>query len=732
MNFHRFLRTVVARRYWLLAVALIGGVGALAAGRQLTMDRSIENMFANDDPILQPYRRMQRTFGEHEIVLAVYEDQELTSDAGRQRIEDLSAELRGIDGVVAVVSLLDLPGAADFDNDGVGRQFREVFAGYTHNSELDAAGVLCLIERPQGDGARRRATLAKMRAAAARYPRGVVVGEPVLIQEAFDLLELDGFRLNTWCTLLVLLTVFACFRQLRWMILPLAVVQLALAATRATLVAANLQLSMVSSMLAAIVTVIGVATVVHFIVRYQQARVAGRLPRRAVVRTLQQLAVPVTFTCLTDMAGFAALMISDVGPVRDFGLMMAIGSIWILPCALLLTPGITLLAAWRPTPPPAQDGYLAGPLESLLAWSRRHATALACGAAIVTIVSLFGARKLQRETVFTKNFRADSDLVQSYEFVEQRFGGAGVWDIQMPAPRRLTKQYVVNLASFEQELRSEAPALTKAISLADTLDAGAGGLEQRRFGGELAVRTGTALLRKKMPEFVNATYHADPDTGEPWLRVMLRAPEHLEADQKSQLIEQVSATAAAKHPESEVTGYYVLLNKLIESVLADQWTAFGIAAAAILAMMTVAFGSWKLSLAAMIPNTLPVLVLFGAMGWLGIRVNMGAAMIAAVSIGLSVDGSIHYITDYLRRRRRGLSADEALTQVQETVGRAAVLSTLALVVGFSTLATSDFVPTIYFGALVSLSMIGGLLGNLAILPMLIGVIDGKVTRPRPG
>jgi predicted RND superfamily exporter protein len=228
-----------------------------------------------------------------------------------------------------------------------------------------------------------------------------------------------------------------------------------------------------------------------------------------------------------------------------------------------------------------------------------------------------------------------------------------------------------------------------------------------------------------MPEFVDAVYHADPTDGRPWLRVMLRAPERLEAESKAALIAQVDREARAAFPEAETTGYYVLLTALIQSVLADQWKTFGVATAAVWLMISAALRSWKLGLVAMIPNILPVLALFGAMGWLGLRINMGAAMIAAVSVGLSVDGSIHYLMDYQRRRAAGLAPAVALQQVQSAVGRAATFATLALVVGFSTLAASDFVPTIYFGVLVSLSMVGGLAGNLVALPLVLRALDGS-------
>jgi predicted RND superfamily exporter protein len=169
------------------------------------------------------------------------------------------------------------------------------------------------------------------------------------------------------------------------------------------------------------------------------------------------------------------------------------------------------------------------------------------------------------------------------------------------------------------------------------------------------------------------------------------------------------------------------MTRLIESVLADQWKAFVVATIAVLAMMLAAIRNVRLTLVTLLPSIFPPLILFGAMGWLGVRVNMGAAMIAAVSVGLSVDGSIHYTMFYQRARRNGLSSAAAIAQAQNSVGRAALFATLALTIGFATLVVSDFVPTIYFGALVSLSMIGGLIGNLIALPVLIRLVDGSST-----
>jgi predicted RND superfamily exporter protein len=118
-------------------------------------------------------------------------------------------------------------------------------------------------------------------------------------------------------------------------------------------------------------------------------------------------------------------------------------------------------------------------------------------------------------------------------------------------------------------------------------------------------------------------------------------------------------------------------------------------------------------------------VVLGLLGWAGERINMGTAMIAAVSMGLSVDSSIHYIAAFRRRLTDGHAVEAALETAHQTAGRAMIFSTLALVVGFLALTTSGFIPTVSFGALSCLTLVGGLIGNLVILPVLLTL----VTRP---
>ena len=224
--------------------------------------------------------------------------------------------------------------------------------------------------------------------------------------------------------------------------------------------------------------------------------------------------------------------------------------------------------------------------------------------------------------------------------------------------------------------------------------------------------------------------HAD----EHYLRIMLRSRERQPSSRKQAIIAQVEQICQEEFPPTleeprvaEVTGFFVLLTNLIHSVLRDQWITFSVATVGIGLMMMVALRSPVLAVVALVPNALPIAVVTGLMGWLGMKINMGAAMIAAVSMGLSIDSSIHYVLGFRVARDEGASVADALAIVHQSVGRAMVFSILALIVGFTALCGSQFVPTVYFGALVSLSMLGGLAGNLVVLPLLLKL----VTRESP-
>jgi hypothetical protein len=211
---------------------------------------------------------------------------------------------------------------------------------------------------------------------------------------------------------------------------------------------------------------------------------------------------------------------------------------------------------------------------------------------------------------------------------------------------------------------------------------------------------------------------------------MLRAEEQLDADRKTALIAQVqSVVRDSKVGNSDVgdpgrvTGYYVMMAKLVGQIVGDQWRCFAASGVLVWLLLIAATRSLRLATAAVIPNLLPVFLVLAVVGIVGGKINMGAAMIAAVSIGLSIDGSVHFLAAYRKLRRRGRDAATSAMHAAGGIGVPVVLATVALVIGFGAMTTSEFVPTATFGTLVAATLLLGTIVNLTLLPAIVARID---------
>jgi len=370
-------------------------------------------------------------------------------------------------------------------------------------------------------------------------------------------------------------------------------------------------------------------------------------------------------------------------------------------------------------------------LVHLVSVSLRHSKLLSIVSIIALIVSITMVTQLRTETSFLSNFRETSNIVQAYARVEQQLGGAGVWDVVLPAPETISPDYVSRVQSLETKLRElevvdsstgEIHRLTKVLSLADADGVAA----QSPLLSIVTPEVRLAGMRTAIPTFADALLTFDPpkegETRE--LRIMLRSEESLPGEVKRELIDQVSQLAQKFDERALVTGYSVLMSQLVSSLLRDQWKALAIALALVGILIGIATGSLRYSLVALLTNTLPVMLVLAVMGLAGGGLDLGSAMIGAVSIGLSIDGSIHFLAGYQRGRSAGVDVVVAATEAATDVAAPILLATLALVIGFGILMTSPFIPTATFGMLIAATLAASALINLTLLPAAIVAVDG--------
>ena len=749
---------LVRHRTPLACLAVVVTILSVAESRRLEFVRSIDTMFDRADPALVPYRRMIRAFGSSEVVLAAYDDPELFSTAGIERLRTLTDTLAALPGIASATSLADTPlgnRIIEIETSPAARRLVELLEGYAVGTDHRTAAVVCVLKspavasrdtstqaapRPEADF--RADAIDRLRAAMADLPAGTVAGEPVMLRDGFAMLKRDGNLLGTASAVLAGAVLLASFRSLRWLVVPLAVVLLALWSTRGVLAVIGLKLTMVSTMLSAMVTVVAIATTVHVIVEFRRQREEGLPPAAALERTISILFWPVVGSIATDVIGFGSLIASRVGPVHDFGIMTSVGAVMVLVATALVVPFLALWGRFDTDPQRAWgEGVLELGLDGLVRRIVRHPGPILLGSTLLVAAAVAGMRWLEVETDFTRNFRRSSPVVASYDMIETRLGGAGVWDVLLPAGEAIDGKVLGDMARLEQRLRTEVtipdrdgravPALTKVMSLADVMAAvspiSLERLQSTQLGSWL-VTNAIDMIQKQVPQLSRTFIGRDPEDGSTWLRVMLRAHERQPAAQKRAIIEQVNRIVAeefparAGRPAGAVTGFFVLLSQLVDRMLSDQWLTFLLAAAGIFLLLAVSFRSLLVATVALVPNALPIFVVLGLLGWAGERINMGTAMIAAVSMGLSVDSSIHYLAAFRRRLAAGQPIAAALETAHQTAGRAMIFSTLALVIGFLALTTSGFIPTVSFGALSCLTLTGGLLGNLVVLPVLLSLL----------
>lgn len=774
---------LVRRRLWLLPLAIVLMIAAFPIARQLELDRSVESLYPDDSPTLLDYRESKASFGGDEFAVVAWTDPELIDEPTQrisatveQRVDELETRLNELKGI-RPASTLSLAGITrrtralaqekaeplakkmprflrqryvnGIESTALSRMHKLVEGMLIGGDKQTTTIVLRLL--PEADATVPRGeTIAEIRRIAAEFGEKhnfdvAVVGEPIQIHDMFQYVDEDGSKMFYWSLAALSAVILLLFRSLRWVVLPVLVVLATILWTNALLVLSGTRLSMVSSMMNSLVTIIGVATVMHITVHFREQREA-RDRFESMRATLRNLLPAIFWTCATTAIGFGALLSSDITPVKSFGLMLATATMIVLLAVSCVVPGGALLGRFDADPryAPAEN-LLAGFLTGTAGIVRRHPWIVSLLTAAVFGGALYGFTFLSVETDFSKNFRESSPIVQSLDVVETRLGGAGTWEVSFPAPRDLfdpkaekrNRDYLARVNKFADTLRKEFVDsgdgdVTKVIAVTDGLNL----LPRLLFPTLDEQFKGLKFLH---PEFTDGLY--DPHVGR--MRIVLRGLERRQSADKLKVIERAKSKTDAwakeelsewaaehKQPEFEkstvkATGLYVLLARLIDNLLEDQLISFAWAAGGIFIMLTIAFRSVTVGLLLLLPNTFPIVLVIGGIGWLGIPVNIATAMIASVSMGLTVDFSIHYLDGYRRARAEGATIDEALKSTLRNVGRALVFSNLALVIGFSVLTVSHFIPLVYFGILVSFAMVGGLIGDLVLLPLILLWTDRK-------
>lgn len=744
----------------LLLLAAVGTViVCIPIAKRLTFDQTIESFFPPDNPDIQLLLQARQDFGGDEFVIVAWEEPGLIRTNPENEIPELSeAAARRISGLSQKLS--ELPGVdkdrtRDLErflrkspyNKNTRQKMLKLFDGVLIGPDGQSTAIVLQLLSVGSSPVSRAETVAVIRdTTAATIPGAAVAGEAVQIQDMFNLVERDGNILYLASLGVLSIMLLVIFKNLRWVLASVGIVIASVTCTRAVLVIAGVQLSMVSSMLNSLVTVISISTTTHIILYYRELR--SELDQHAAtLRTLQELWHPVMWTVIAIAVGFAALLVSDIVPVRSFAIMMTLGTLIVLLVTLTVLPATFASGSHVPIPGKIRmEDALDRLLEKMAHVIDRHPIGTTIWCLVLVAVTAPGLFIMQIETDFSRNFRESSPIVQSLKFIETHLGPAGSWNVSFDVPDPITTEFLDSTRELTDRLHelSAAGIELDVLSLNDGID-----IPPRL--GNAAKRLNTFM--NKQPEMVEEFYNPDRQR----MRIVLRSAEQQPTDVKLAQIQQVREIVAGhfdkQHaldvarvaaavvaggaggtvntpmppPQSATaSGLFVLMAHIIDSLLADQIRSFIGASVGTVVCMWIAFRSLRIGLIALVPNVFPIALVTGSLGLLNVPVNIGTAMIASVAMGFTC--SVHYIAVF-QKSLPEVGLTRALQIAQSGVGKAVVLAHIALVAGFMVLTVSEFIPLVYFGALLSLSMIGGLISDLVLLPLLLRWTTKDPTRP---
>ncbi|MCH8543438.1 MAG: MMPL family transporter [Alcanivorax sp.] len=575
----------------------------------------------------------------------------------------------------------------------------------------------------------------------------------------------------------LILTLLVIFRRPRWVVIPMACCAMTAIWMAGWLGFMDWKVTVISSNFVSLLLIITMSMTIHLTVRYRELHVAHpeASQEELITETFRRMSRPILYTGLTTMVAFSSLVFSGIRPVIDFGWMMTIGiGVAMLLCFTLYP---TLLGLLSPGEPQILRDFTRRATLLIAAITRRYTVSLLVVGVVVTLVSLAGVSRLTVENRFIDYFQKDTEIYQGMLEIDRNLGGTTPLDIILQPPASpsgaspdtaaaeaatnandddwgdpfdddpfaddpfadngdsdnplensywYTPERLDQLLAIQHYLQS-LPETGKVLSIASTYE-----LATILNEGPLSY-VELMLLASFVPEDLRnqliRPYLSD-DGNE--ARISLRMIDSDENLNRNELLKRIRVDLEEQFglaPEQiQLTGAMVLYNNMLQSLFDSQIKTLGFVFLAIFAMFLVLFRSPVVALIAMLPNLFSAAFILGLMGWIGLPLDIMTITIAAITIGIAVDDTIHYIHRY----REEFPVDQDYMATMErchgSIGTAIYYTSLTIIAGFSILVVSNFNPTVYFGLLTALAMLVALLSNLTLLPALLSVVKPRIPR----
>jgi len=572
-------------------------------------------------------------------------------------------------------------------------------------------------------------------------------GIPMIADDMMSYIKNDIIVFGAGVFLFIVFTLWFVFRNLLWVFIPLLSCFFSVLIMIGLLGLVGWKVTVISSNFIALMLILTMAMNIHMSVRYLQFKKDNPdiSNSEAILWTSSKMFWPILYTVLTTICAFLSLIFSGIKPIIDFGWMMTVGLIVSLSITFTLLPVIlNLLSKENKNYRDDQKSKITSLLSKI---SQKNTKSIFLSSLIIIVISILGITKLEVENSFINYFDKETEIYKGMKLIDNKLGGTTPLDVIVKFPSQeqdKVEETDEDFDSWDDEEKDDAKywftrsKIEKIIKVHDYLDSLDSVGKVISFASMVRVAEDLNDGKKLEGLEMGVLYTKIPDSIkkeiiDPYIsikndeaRISLRILDSKENLRRNELIKKINYDLENKlglnRDEFKLAGLLILFNNLLQSLFKSQILTLGVVMAGITIMFLILFRNVTLSFIGVVPNFMAAFLILGIIGLLGIPLDMMTITIAAITIGIAVDNSIHYIYRFKEEFSKIKNYNKTLEKCHETVGVAILNTSITIIFGFSILVLSNFIPTIYFGVFTGMAMLLAMISVLTLLPKLILII----------
>ena len=572
-------------------------------------------------------------------------------------------------------------------------------------------------------------------------------GIPMIADDMMSYIKSDIVVFGLGVFIFIIATLWFIFRSLKWVVMPLLGCATSVTIMIGLLGLIGWKVTVISSNFIALMLILNMAMNIHLTVRFLQLK--KEFPQlsksEAIFEASKKMMLPIIYTVLTTICAFLSLVLSGIKPIIDFGWMMTLGLLISLLVTFLLLPSlISLLSTENEIG--LKDTEKSFITSALGSFAKKNKIIIFGSTFVIIVFSVVGIFKLEVENSFINYFNKDTEIYKGMKKIDEELGGTTPLNIILKFPSNTDEKKSEDdeFDEWDEENNNDnedkskywftRDKIDKIIKVHDYLESLPEVGKVLSFGSILRVAEDLndkelqsleiAVLYSKIPdeikkEIISPYISVENDEA----RISIRIKDSMKDLRRDDLIKKINTELNTKlgleKNEYKLAGVLILFNNLLQSLFKSQILTLGIVILGIFLMFFILFRNITLSFIGVVPNFIAAFFILGIIGMLGIPLDMMTITIAAITIGIAVDNSIHYIYRFKEEFKKINNYNKTLDRCHSTVGVAILNTSITIVFGFSILVLSNFIPTIYFGVFTGIAMLLAMISVLTLLPNLI-------------